>query len=73
MEFVEKNFPGSVMREKQNSKMRFEFPPQESQTLAQMFGFIEVTGIAGDMNVQLVTFVLYPLTKAELLSCSVGI
>lgn len=30
------------MREKQNAKMRFEFPPQENQTLAQMFGFIEV-------------------------------
>jgi len=32
------------MREKQNAKMRFEFPPQKSQTLAQMFGFIEVRG-----------------------------
>lgn len=42
MQFMEKNFPGSVMREKQNAKMRFEFPPQENQTLAQMFGFIEV-------------------------------
>ncbi len=39
---MEKNFTGAVMREKQNAKMRFEFPPQESQTLAQMFGFIEV-------------------------------
>ena len=45
IEFMERHFPGSEMREKQNAKMRFEFPPQEqeSQTLAQMFGFIEVT------------------------------
>lgn len=46
---MEKNFAGAAMREKQNAKMRFEFPPQESQTLADMFGFIEVR--AGD-NVQ---------------------
>lgn len=42
IEFMDKHFPGSEMREKQNAKMRFEFPPQENQTLAQMFGFIEV-------------------------------
>lgn len=39
---MDKNFAGAAMREKQNAKMRFEFPPQESQTLAEMFGFIEV-------------------------------
>lgn len=40
--FVKVNFEGAVLREKQNAKMRFEFPEQENQTLAQMFGFIEV-------------------------------
>ncbi|CAM9274541.1 unnamed protein product, partial [Hapterophycus canaliculatus] len=39
--FMQENFAGVVMREKQNAKMRFEFPPQEKQTLAQMFGFVE--------------------------------
>ncbi|CAN0297351.1 unnamed protein product [Ectocarpus sp. 4 AP-2014] len=39
--FMEKNFAGAMMREKQSAKMRFEFPPQENRTLAQMFGFIE--------------------------------
>lgn len=39
---MQENFAGAVMREKQNTKMRFEFPPQENQTLAQMFGFVEV-------------------------------
>ena len=38
-----------MLREKQNAKMRFEFPHQEGQTLAQMFGFIEVRNY-GDMN-----------------------
>ena len=38
---MHKNFPGSEMREKQNAKMRFEFPQQENMTLADMFGFIE--------------------------------
>lgn len=40
--FVQENFQGGTMREKQNAKMRFEFPQQEGQSLAQMFGFIEV-------------------------------
>ncbi|CAM9216451.1 unnamed protein product [Ectocarpus fasciculatus] len=39
--FMQQHFAGAVLREKQNAKMRFEFPPQENQTLAQMFGFIE--------------------------------
>ena len=42
IDFINQNFAGAVLREKQNAKMRFEFPPQESRTLAQMFGFIEV-------------------------------
>ena len=42
MAFIEANFKGSTMREKQSAKMRFEFPQQDGQSLAQMFGFIEV-------------------------------
>ncbi|CAM9541397.1 unnamed protein product [Ascophyllum nodosum] len=41
IDFVYNNFEGAMLREKQNAKMRFEFPHQEGQTLAQMFGFIE--------------------------------
>ena len=40
--FVQDNFLGAMLREKQNAKMRFEFPQQDGKTLAQMFGFIEV-------------------------------
>jgi len=40
--FVQDNFLGATLREKQNAKMRFEFPQQDGRTLAQMFGFIEV-------------------------------
>ena len=47
--FVCNNFEGAILREKQNAKMRFEFPHQEGQTLAQMFGFIEVRN-SGGMN-----------------------
>ncbi|CAN0432949.1 unnamed protein product [Hapterophycus canaliculatus] len=39
---MQQNFAGAVLREKQNAKMRFEFPAQKNQTLADMFGFIEV-------------------------------
>lgn len=42
MAFMQQHFAGAALREKQNAKMRFEFPPQKNQTLAQMFGFIEV-------------------------------
>lgn len=42
MSFVEESFHGSVMREKQNAKMRFEFPQQAHHTLADLFGFLEV-------------------------------
>lgn len=41
------NFVGATLREKQNTKMRFEFPAQEGKTLAQMFGFIEVRSCGG--------------------------
>lgn len=40
--FVEESFHGSIMREKQNAKMRFEFPQQAQHTLADLFGFLEV-------------------------------
>lgn len=40
--FMQQNFAGATLREKQNGKMRFEFPAQANQTLADMFGFIEV-------------------------------
>ncbi|CAM9606703.1 unnamed protein product [Ectocarpus sp. 13 AM-2016] len=39
--FMQQQFAGAVMREKQNAKMRFEFPSQKNQTLAQMFGVVE--------------------------------
>ncbi|CAM9216529.1 unnamed protein product, partial [Ectocarpus fasciculatus] len=39
--FMQQQFAGAVMREKQNAKMRFEFPAQANQTLAQMFGIVE--------------------------------
>lgn len=39
------NFHGVVIREKQNAKMRFEFPQQENMTLADIFGVIEVCTI----------------------------
>lgn len=39
---MDENFQGASLREKQNAKMRFEFPQQEGKTLAKMFGFIEV-------------------------------
>lgn len=42
IEFVQQSFQGASIREKQNAKMRFEFPQQENMTLADMFGFIEV-------------------------------
>eukprot|EP00903_Cladosiphon_okamuranus_P008962 g8576.t1 len=41
IDFMNQNFAGTAMREKQNAKMRFEFPPQKKRTLAEMFGFIE--------------------------------
>lgn len=40
--FVEQHFIGASLREKQNAKMRFEFP-QQAKPLAEMFGFIEVS------------------------------
>ncbi|CAN0097026.1 unnamed protein product, partial [Discosporangium mesarthrocarpum] len=39
--FLEEKFVGLVIREKQNAKMRFEFPPQERTTIGDMFGLIE--------------------------------
>ena len=45
---MNQHFAGAVMREKQNAKMRFEFPPQKGRTLAQMFGFLEVRPRHGD-------------------------
>ncbi|CAN0225351.1 unnamed protein product [Hapterophycus canaliculatus] len=39
--FVENSFEGARLREKQNSKMRFEIPQQKDKTLGAMFGFIE--------------------------------
>lgn len=40
--FVSEHFIDASLREKQNAKMRFEFPPQ-AKSLAEMFGFIEVS------------------------------
>lgn len=42
MAFVEQSFNGAILREKQNNKMRYEFPQQSQQSLSDMFGFIEV-------------------------------
>lgn len=42
IDFIQDNFLGATLPEKQNAKMRFEFPRQDGQNLAQMFGFIEV-------------------------------
>ncbi|CAN0021601.1 unnamed protein product [Pylaiella littoralis] len=39
--FMQQHFAGAAMREKQNAKMRFEFPQQDNLTLAETFGFIE--------------------------------
>ena len=39
---MQEHFVGASLREKQNAKMRFEFPPQ-AKPLAEMFGFIEVS------------------------------
>ncbi|CAM9724740.1 unnamed protein product [Sphacelaria rigidula] len=41
IQFMMNNFHGVVIREKQNAKMRFEFPQQETMTLADIFGVIE--------------------------------
>mmetsp|Transcript_6325 Transcript_6325/g.7912 ORF Transcript_6325/g.7912 Transcript_6325/m.7912 type:complete len:1988 (-) Transcript_6325:343-6306(-) len=38
--FVFTNFPGTVLRERQSGKARFEFPPQ-NMPLGQMFGLLE--------------------------------
>lgn len=43
MAFVETSFEGARLREKQNTKMRFEIPQQKDKTLGTMFGFIEVS------------------------------
>ncbi|CAB1115344.1 ABC [Ectocarpus sp. CCAP 1310/34] len=52
--FMQQQFAGAVMREKQNAKMRFEFPPQKNQTLAQMFGVVEVfNGFAAQQEEEL--------------------
>jgi len=39
-DFVSKAFTGSILRERQNGKARFEFPPQ-SMPLGNMFGILE--------------------------------